>query len=89
MSLNSNPSGKANLVVLLPDLSNYTDWEHMIVSYMRARECYLAVDPEDDLEKQMTGLRLEAAGDDKQRLAEVKLKHSRPILKPWRSSHNG
>ena len=74
MSLNSYPSGKANLVVLLPDLSNYTDWEHMIVSYMRARECYLAVNPEDDLEKQMMGLRVEAAGDDKQRLAEIKLK---------------
>ena len=51
MSLISNPSGKANLVVLLPDLSNYTDWEHMIVSYMRARGCYLTVDPEGDLEK--------------------------------------
>ena len=65
MSLNSYSSGKPNLVVLLPDLSNYTDWEHMIISYMRAKECYHAVNPDDELEKEMADLRMKAAGENK------------------------
>ena len=74
MSLNSYSSGKPNLVVLLPDLSNYTDWEHMIISYMRAKECYHAVNPDDELEKEMADLRMKAAGENKERQAEVRLR---------------
>ena len=46
----------------------------MIISYMRAKECYQAVDPDDALEKEMADLRMAAAGDDKQRQAEVRLR---------------
>ena len=64
-------TSKANLATLLPDLSNYTDWQDMITCYMRANECYQAVDPEDEMEKKMKALRVTIAGDDKKERANT------------------
>ena len=73
MSLKDATSRAANMVELLPDLSNYTDWEDMLICYMRAKECYQAINPDDELEKEMAALRVEAADDDKAKLAKIRL----------------
>ena len=77
MSQINASSTKPNLVTLLPDLSNYTDWEDMIVCYMRSRECYHTVNPEDEIEKEMIDMRIFIAGDDKKQIALNKMKDFR------------
>ena len=70
----SSVTSKPNLVTLLPDLSNYTDWEDMMICYMRASECYHTVNPEDEMEKEMAELREQAAQNDKKQIALNKVK---------------
>ena len=41
---------------------------------MRAKECYYAINPDDELEKEMADLRMKAAGENKERQAEVRLR---------------
>ena len=67
-------TSKPNLVILLPDLSNYTDWEDMMTCYMRASECYLAVDPEDKIEPEYKKWRDQAAEGDTKQIALNKMK---------------
>ena len=82
-------TSKANLATLRPDLSNYTDWQDMIMSYMRANDCWYAVDPEDVLEKQMKALRLTIPDDNKLELAKMQLKEMKAnaealtIIRQW------
>ena len=82
-------TSKANLATLRPDLSNYTDWQDMITCYMRANDCWYAVDSEDELEKEMKALRVTIANDNKQEIAKMQLKEMKAnaealtIIRQW------
>ena len=82
-------STKPNLVTLLPDLSNYTDWEDMIVCYMRSKECYYTVNPEDPIEKEMLEMRDQLEHEDKKQMTLNKMKNIRAnvealtIIRQW------
>ena len=82
-------TSKPNLVTLLPDLSNYTDWEDMMTCYMRASECYLAVDPEDKIEQEYKKWRDQAAEGDTKQIALNKMKELKAnsealsIIRQW------
>ena len=92
MSYNGANPQKPNLVTLLPDLSNYTDWEDMMVCYMRARECYYAVNPDDEFEKELLELRKTAAEGDQKLAAVDRIKEIRAnaealsIIRQWRDA---
>ena len=61
----SATSVKSPVPPLKSDLSNYADWSDVIESYLRSRECWGAVNPDDEEVKQMADLLLVAAAEDK------------------------